>query len=386
MQRILLTIALVVVALPAWSAIFYVRPTNGSDANAGTSFATAKQTFAGAISAFTAGTDTEIRLCAEATETTATEINIGLSGTTAAPVRIRGMDSTDGTTPASYTIQASAAMTNLIDLEAAGDRIKFENVVFDGNSNATNAVNLTDGSIACEFWKCEFKNATNGVNNDTGASGPIFTNCSFFDLTGDGVNAVSAGDVNAQFIACDIYDIGGNGLEVGSSTSATILITGCIFWDVTGDCVRAPFTAADNSRIIFNTFFYDGVGTTNAIDWPSPNSDDGVHTWQFNIFVGFATAIQTAGDDAAFRISNNLFYNNTVDIAGGTHWPNEDNVTSDPLFVSTTEDSEDFRLQSGSPAFQAAVGGQNLGALPTETDSGGGGGGNPQLVNGGLVK
>ena len=142
-------------------ATYYVDPSGGSDLNAGTSFGAAWATTQKAADTAVSG-DT-VRLCKTATETISATLDIDTNN---GSINTDGIQfhsySSDGSTKeAGYKIQASAAITAVIEFTNI-DRTYWDGVTFDANNTATYVLyNIdSDGSSHNGFQNCIFENAT----------------------------------------------------------------------------------------------------------------------------------------------------------------------------------------------------------------------------------
>jgi hypothetical protein len=345
-------------------ATYYVRPTNGNNGNAGTSFAQAWQTTAYALSQATSSGDV-IYLCAEATETTASEIGTVSGGAVAAYIEIYGRDGVDGTTDAEYTIQASAAITSILDAQNGDDYIRFANITFDANSQATYAFDV-DTASAEDRWafvNCKFINAvSHGVNDES--ANRAFVNCEFYGNGGDGY--YDGGTSNARFYGCSFHDNGSDGAYINSQK---VPIVNCEFYD-NGANGLSMSAGSDQSFVLGCTFH----GNTN----------DGVNLASACYSIMFHNCTSVSNGAYGWDISGSEYhsfshchaYGNTtaaIDVNGGVLY-GVDNVSGDPLFTSVTDGSEDYRPTNSSPLKTAGVFGLDIGARRAVDAAGGGGG------------
>jgi hypothetical protein len=348
---------------------YYVRPTNGSDAAAGTTFGTAFQTTQKAADTATAGD--VVRLCPEATETTAVSIDFDTNaGTNINPIIFEPGNVTDGGRDMSltYTIQASASITGLFDFTGTADWVKFFNLSLDGNSNAASPVyNNLDTADGITFINCEIKNGTgDGVNvrgSSTGAAW-FFLQCDIHSNGADGIghSAGNRGDIhifNSKIrdntgdgwevdktecicVSCEIFGNGGAGLRLGSN-STSLTVHGCTIYNNTGDGI----------------IFYNATSRNKFLVVNNTVSGNGGYGFNFN----------TTGDtDIAWVMDYNHTYNNTSGASDLTV-PGDNNQTGDPLFEDTGAD--DFSPGTGSPLLSNGANGTTIGAA--EPTLGGGG-------------
>jgi hypothetical protein len=352
---------------------YYVRPTNGSDGNSGLTFALAFQTFQKALD--TAVASDVIRLCPEATETTAVAVDWDTNaGTTLTPIIIETGNTTDGSRDMSltYTIQASAAMTGLATTTAAADYYKCYNVIFDANSNATHALyNNVDSSDRMQFHNCRFTGSTGDNVNVRGTSPWQFYDCendnggadgygqtaggrgalylrggSVHDNVGDGIT----GNDNHDVQGVEIYNNGAYGWDIESNGGGSICI-GNTFYNNTLDALR--FYSADTRN---NYTVYDNTLSSNG-------------GYGFN-FQGLTTNI-------AYYMDYNHTDGNTLG-ASDVAMPGDNNVTGAPNFTNVGAGTENFIPLSTSVLVRAGLMGRTIGARQSADPAGGGGG---MLVN-----
>lgn len=373
-------------------AIYYVRPTNGSDANGGLSHADAFQTFQKAADSVSAGDD--IHLEPEATETTAVQVDWNTAqGTAASHIRVFIGNTTDGARDDSlrYTIQASASMTNLFNVASGfGDYVEIRGVIFDGNSNVTgDCVRWADTSLAARMVTCRFTGAT-GFGFTTAAVGGWLVACEADNNGGGGIGADASDGWNCTL--CIAHDNTGVGFHLRDNllnyyANAAIDNTSYGFYLDASDGVNFIGNIAlqndDHGVYILNSvertvFFHNvmrnngGYGLSNLnVTWEGVLID-------YNCYSG-NTGI--AGSTATTLVTD-------ANINDGTIGAN--NVTADPLFVSETDGAEDLTYQSGSPCLDVGLGNAiGSGVYPhlgSSTPAAGGGGGGLRLVgSGGLV-
>lgn len=344
---------------------YYVRPTNGNDTTGdGLSFATAWKTTQKALDAAIAGD--EIRCCAEATETIATKIDVDFTtGTTIAPVKIVGADSVDGTplTTGFYTIQASAAITAIIELVATVDFTQWQRIKFDGNSQATYCVlnSAADGSEGHRFLFCDVTGATSHGIHFRGADWLCF-GTNVYNNGGSGISHSAANRGNLIFMGGSlhdntshgwdnnggkqelrntlVYDNGGCGMNNQANSSRT-QISNCVFYGNSSHGVLWNASSARNTLYAYNNVF-------------STNTGYGMFFGQSDVNV---MAVQ----------GYNLFYNNSTDHYDYTPSGFGNILASDPMFTSVTDGSENFTPLTGSPLIGAGLGGENIGVLSQGT-------------------
>ncbi len=353
----------------AYSATYYVDPVSGSDAAAGTSFATAWATTQHAADTAVAGD--EVRLCKTGTESISATLDFDTnSGTVSAPITFVSYDSTGTSQEDGYHIQVASSISILQDL--ISDWLRFVGIDFDGNGNVTSTCVDASGS---------------GEGENT-----IYIRCTLRDCDGHGSN-IRGGFIS--FIGCNIHSMGLCGLRPQSTASSrwssglilgnrihgngdagigdmggnSLRIIGNLIYGNLGDGIE--FTAAIqfvNDIIIGNTIF-GNLG--DAIDLSTLTEYDcAVYDNTLVSNGGYAIRMGTASPGR--YIDHNHTHDNTsgaTDYNSGT-LPGVANQTGDPLFTNTTQGSEDFKPLSGSPLIGNGLLGGNIGAVAA--DAGGG--------------
>jgi len=358
MKRLLL-IALLISFSAAAQTTYFVRPTNGSDGAAGTSFATAWQTTQFALdTASTAGD--EIRLCAESSETITVQIDDDTnSGTSIVKILVRGMDGSNGTTPAVYTITTGTSISALLNITTTTNYKEFRDIVFDANATATSAATMPTASTLTgrRFIRCRFTDATADgflAGNANGETTGVFYFACEFDANGsDGYASAAANDGAATFKGCTFHDNTAHGMNMLDFAPRII---SCDFYDNTLDGIL--FSGADNAHVEFCLF------QANDSDGISYNASTEHQIILNNTFVSSGAYGQNfaSGNDESAYNDYNHYYNNTsgeTNASGGT--PGDNNQSGDPLFTSVTDGSEDFLPTTGSPLIDNGY----PGALPS---------------------
>ena len=343
---------------------YYVRPTNGSDVAAGTSFATAFKTTQKA--ADTAIASDEVRLCAEATETVSAKVDMDTnSGGLGTQIDFVGASSVDGSDDGSiYTIQASASITGILDFNYVG-YTRWRNVNFDGNSNADSCIlNNEDGSPYNVFIDCKmFDSITDAGIFIRGTSPWYFERCEVYgNVKGFDCGATSRGA--SRWMGCSIHDNSGNGVEANSRCD----MSNCLVYDNGAAGLDIVWNAPHG--VIVNCVFFGN--SSNGIHATNGSSNTIYHN---NVFMN--NGLYGIDFDAVFRfimMSNNLSYGNSsghTDINGGV-LPGLNNQTTDPLFTSIVDGSEDFTPLAGSPLIANGLLGSDIGAIAHAAGGGGG--------------
>jgi hypothetical protein len=354
-------------------ATYFVRPTNGSDAADGLSFANAFQTSQKAFDTAAVAGDI-IRLCPEATETTSVTVDVDTNtGSVVTPIVVEPGNTTDGGRDISltYTLQASASITGLLQFAGTQDFYKIYNLILDANANAANPLfNNADGSGSNHFIDCRMTGGTGVGVNVRGTEPWHFINCEVDNNDGVGHDSPAAGRGVRRIFGGSVHDNGGDALNV--EDNAWMLI-GCEVYDNGGSGIEYTSASGVDMRIIGNTFFGntdDGITFRNA-------GNSNLMTVYNNTFVsngGFGVNFNGSGEpDMALYMDFNHTHNNTSGASDIT-LPGDNNQTGDPLFTSTTDGSEDFIPTSASPLNRNGLMEVTIGARQAADPAGGGGG------------
>lgn len=262
----------------------------------------------GAFSIAVAGMRCYIQSGTYTTSTTSANVAGGGLSNVGAAVRIKGYqtDRCDhtGTRP---VYQAGVASTLFIQT-GSGDALWVDNIVFDGNAQATTTgINFTKN-----YWRitrCKFMNFT-GVAITTAASDFItidrceFTVCS-------GTCAIQAKS-SAHIRWCDFHANSVASINIATGNTA-VRVEWCNFYANTHDCIAAANPAG---IWIGNCNFYGG--TVNGVNITSFTADQTCEIVNC-IFEGFTTAAKkgilvNASGTSTVRVLSCAFYNNTADI------------------------------------------------------------------------
>ena len=351
---------------------YYVDPSAGNDGNAGTAFGTAWLTTQKALNTAVAG-DT-VNLCATATESiTATMAANTNSGGIITPIKFVAANSSGTVDGTKYTIQTTSGTAAMLTFSGTVTYMAWEDVIFDGNSKAANCVlnSANDTSSLHMFTRCQMKNATSdGINVRGSIVAPyewIFVGCEINNNGGAGINNNTGNRGGVTLHDCSVHHNTGVGCDVNC-------------WWYIRDCLiyrngAGGILGESNSgrMVVLNTVFH--ANTTFGIQFFNGTSRNNYQIVG-NVFSSNSTyGIQyQAGNGLVCTFCDyNCAYNNTsgaTDLSGnlltGSH-----NVTSDPSFYSTTNNSEDFRLNAGSPLIGAGANGTNIGPMPQIVSAGG---------------
>ena len=346
---------------------YYVRPTNGSDAAAGTSFGAAFQTTQKALDTAVGGDD--IRLCVEATETTAATIDVDNSSFTSGTCYIYAASASDGsilTDGTRYVIQASSALANGLVYYQTTTTIKYRwhDIDFDGNSNAAYCIRTSAHDFETNgFYGCLIHGSTGpgaayrcpiGLTNQW-----QFVRCEVYSNTGDGLSATILAGRGATFsYACKVHDNGGDGMDLTDDSE----VFACTIYSNGGHGIHLSNGGADQCMILGNTIDGNtGSGlhiVTGAINhWVVGNSFTNNGAYGINNV-----------DETYFAVGSNHYYNNTTDETNSATTPGTNNSSGDPLYRA----SGDYRFADGSPLQESVAFNVSKGSLGIDPDEIGG--------------
>ena len=352
--------------------IYYVRPTNGSDAAAGTSFGAAFQTTQKGLDIAVGGD--EIRLCNEATETPSAKIDLDVNaGSAASPILVVAGDSIDGTplTAGFYLIAGTSlpATTDLIGFNIANLYIQFKRVRFTGSTQDGISPGTTAAFVTMVDCRIDTHDS-DGIYWPSTAGYLWLINTEIDNNIGQGFNINAAGRGNVTIIGGSCHDNGGIGAEIGGDAEVVIVD----HYEVYGNGGDGIQFLGNGARFLNSTVYNnagDGVYAANRNTRIFNVSSSGNSAYGFNV--------STSGDDNLIMDYNHT-HNNTSGASNIT-LPGSNNQTGDPQFASVTAGSEDFIPDSGSPLDRNGINGVDIGARKAAGPAGGGGG---AIVNQGL--
>lgn len=339
---------------------YYVRPVNGNNGNAGTSFAAAWATTAHALSNVAAGD--EVRLCAEGVETASARLDPSVTGSVGNWVTWRGASGVDGSIDGSqYTIQATHSGV-LLRYAGGWKYYVWHDVVFDANDTASYCFRQTSNGNANAFVGCVFKGATSrGVetqsttNNAFGAT--VFINCEFKDNAGDGLRSFSNNKGSVAVIGGSAHNNTGRGIDCGLHSD----IYGVTVYANGSDGIRMQ-AGCDRSCIVGCTVH------NNSGDGIDKASGAILHYYMHNSLVGNGGyGINFNGTTAEHGFCDfNHYHRNTSGDTDITK-PGENNQDGEPVFASVVSGAQDFRPLDGSPLIRGGMFGlQAIGSVGIE--------------------
>lgn len=248
------------------------------------------------------------------------------------------------------TLDGGGSLDNLLITLTDGLNLYFSGFDFTGATDKTIDLSFYTNGSRIIFDNCRFTGSpTYHVYSREGFNGFRFSiiRSSFTGATAYAL-ANQADNLLGKVIGCRIFNNGGGVSTTGSTDTE---IDGCLIYNNTG-----PGIDADGS---FHARITNCVISGNGGDGVSAAGVDRMSIRETIFSNNGGYAVNTgAGLQSNFEIfRNNCFYNNAsgpVDINGGNPF-GEDNILADPLFVSTVDGSEDFRLQPDSPCIGAGI-------------------------------
>jgi hypothetical protein len=334
---------------------YYVRSSGGSDSNTGLSFAQGWATIQKALDTATSNGDV-ILVCSDGVHNVSSSLDTTASirGAYSNPIFMRGAGPTGADDGSIATIAGSGIGSEeaLLYVYPSSYR-EFSGLIFT-TSNEGYGVQIpqdvTQGSIV--FKDCRFTDHVRGVYIQTNATAQhdfTFINCEFDDCTAGLLPFTRCSAINCSFhdnVGSGVYSIKNDSGFPGWDAY------GCVFYrnGANGISFITGSGASWGMHIKNNVFFnngssgiaFDNITTTGrAVVMNNIFKNNGA----YGIYIPSGVVGSFAYCD------HNCYYNNTsgaVSFNGGTPFGNN-NILADPLFLSETAGSEDFRLQSGSP-------------------------------------
>lgn len=332
---------------------YYIRASGGSDSNSGLSFADAWSSLSKVLSM--AAGDTLI-VCADGVYNLGkqTMSNTGTSRTS--PIKIIGGNATgviDGTVP---TVSFPAVVTESVSINTASHFI-FTGIRFTGGAGM--------------FIK---------LGSSFSAGTACFIKCRIDNFSGDGLYSEETFYTKyIRFIYCEIDNNGGNGINCLRDDYGGFRVYYSKIHHNTGDGIRDT-TRQNNIEIIGNAiyrnggdgidFFDETIGASVNSNVIFSNGGNGIRLLNSTVYGivcvnniirsngAYGVYVGSGSANALTYIDYNAVSNNTsgqTNISGGT-LPGDVLITSDPLFVSEVDGSEDFTLQAGSPCLDVGLG------------------------------
>lgn len=384
-----------------YAADYFVRPINGSDAAAGTSFAAAFKTLQKALDTAVAGK--KIGVCAEADEVLTAAVDDDTNvGTASAQIDIISLNASGERDGTRYVLDGNSAVVNCLVLNGNGTRYK--NYIGLEFKNATGAGVTTAVAVAStgvNFFGCHSHN-NGGIGFDSGVANTyiVYNSCSAYLNGGHGFGctATSVGPmtkctsflnagsgfyfgVNAQtFICCLSFKNTGNGIEglsgrcvlyacvidgnaVGIKGTTTPLVA--LFCRITNNTSFAIQVSSGGPRENFN-YYYNNNGGGAKFDYTTGGISSGIYS------------VDMAADGYVNRAANDYSLKNGATPAEG-RWvelmiglvnkdyfcaglnPNPDFSTAANTLIGETTDGKDGTAVDARPS----ITGLDIVAVPT---------------------
>lgn len=373
-------------------ATYYVRASGGSDVADGLSFANAWATIQFMADTMVAG-DTGL-VCADGVHLPAATVNLDTNaGTFVNPISWRGASATGDDDGTVATISGDDSLIVIFDDGVANSTsfVHFEGLRITGATVFNVRIDLTQRGLVFDRCRIDGSGAV-GVNIATANADISFVNCEIDDNVTDGVGQSSVGRGVCFFANCSIHDNGGHGIELGH----IIQVQYCWIFKNGGDGIRLQ----GSSSLMFIT--------NNVID---DNTGDGISGIVTNDLARFVITNNIITNNGGWGITfdgngfqgirgSNVYFNNALGevsfdgISEDTLVDFETiagSVISDPLYNNTGDGTEDYRVDSDSPAFAVAYpqifnegGVDNFATIGSNTpEAVGSGGGKPCIIGGG---
>lgn len=339
-------------------ADYFVRSSGGSDGNTGLSFAQGWATIQYALDTVNTEGD-RILICADGNHLPTAQIDIDTNAIDDDdPIIILSANATGTIDGTQATISGASlpANTTMFSYNLTGFSYKWENLRITGATDHNILFTSTANGHA-SYIDCRIDSATDhGVRIEESDSdfNVNFINCEV-DSNGAGIGVNTNQRGGTKVINCSIHDNTNIGYAEGARWGKVVAI-GNLIYDNGGDGIKLYYPSV--SAVIMGNVIFGNSG--DGLD-----SDNNVISGHFmiinNIFRsngGYGINTNTATNNIFAFADYNCYSNNTsgaIDIGGGTP-PGSNNVTSDPQFVSETDGSEDFTLQSGSPCLDVGFG------------------------------
>lgn len=300
--------------------IWYVRPVNGSDANDGTSYATAWATTQQAINSITADTGDEyVHLVSEGVEETTTGVKMLRDVVyRSTPLHMKAVGpngETGDLLDYAYTIRATGgAVTEVLGMSGGSDGNNYRDnyewygVIFDANSAANYAYyNVLNAGTNAYFYGCRFANAILDGVRQSGYNITLYRSCEFDNNGGYGFTINGSNRGNSVHKNCSYHDNVSGGAFGGNSVS----FNNCLFYDNTGYGVNGNARYV-TSMHIENSLIYnngdDGIQMEGSVGYNSGN-----HIRNNIIYGNGGWGFQSDLDDwTNAEIYNNFIDNNTA--------------------------------------------------------------------------
>lgn len=343
--------------------VYYVRPVNGNDASAGTTFNSAKKSLAGALAVATTGGDV-IRCCVEGDELVTASISLDVTTLTAdEPIIIEAANATNGeplTDGTLYTIRPSGQPFILVDVVSGASYYQFRFIRLTAGTDAYRS----SGAASNYFYRCRIDNNSlyaarfgnanarmilvdcevdhnnHGLRQTTSSRGSvIMSGGSIHDNTNDGIFI----DSTLALVGVKVYNNGGHGVN-GNWTGA---ISNCVFYNNGGDGIRQSGSGSTFVVMINNSCVNNG--------------GYGISQW--------------FTDSTRPMINHNHTHGNTSGATDGLNPLMHQLIapTGDPLFADPS--NGDFTPGAASPLKGMGTGDVDIGLTRVADPAGGGGGG-----------
>jgi len=313
----------------------------------------------------------DVTVWADASYSITVQIDIDTTaGTAAAPILIKGANSSgtvDGTRP---HIQATSSISRIFNLSPTfANYYHYTDLDLDANSLSGRCIQGTSAATSGSVYeRLTIRNATS-AGFQVRTPGNLLKSCS---IHGNFKGIQTTNTDLPTIVDCDINDNTSDGIH-SQNNGHVFLIYGCrIFSNGTG----ITLTIGNNrSCNIVNNTFYDNVNGINLTTDLVPGAVIANNSFYNN--TGFGIDTNANEINIAF-IDHNHYEGNTSGESDITT-PGSNNISGDPLFTDVGND--DFTPTSSSPLIAAGFVSQTIGAIGAAGGSGGGGGGRRTRAN-----
>lgn len=224
---------------------------------------------------------------------------------------------------------------------------------FDANNNAKYSIRTENSTkvIACMFGNCKFHKAKDyGVLLrvvSTTTSNWSFEQCAFYDNIGSGIGWTTAKASYIKLRYCSSYNNGGNGFVVSHGT-----VIGCLAYK---NGLSGFYFDSDVGDYFINKCVSSYNGNSGMLFYASVSGKYVIKNCILSNNTNYAINSSNGSFNRFLESSNNCSYLNAHHFDGVIDTlPGLNNIYADPLFVNTTDNNEDFRLQTGSPCLHVA--------------------------------
>lgn len=338
-------------------ATYYVRASGGNDGSDGTTFAGGWATIQKAADTASAG-DT-VFICSDGSHAPSAAVDFDSSaGSRAAYILFKGAG-VDGSDDGSVPIINGSGLpssTDLFNINLASICVKFEGLrLTEATQNNVNIANTINAGIVI-FYRCRLDNALgDGIYHQESDTGFVMELINTeIDHNGDcGIDSAGAGRGGLKVIGSSVHHNTNAGIEEAPGTVSRAIIESSLFYKNGGDGLK--FINIAYGPVILNSVFFGNGG--DGIEFLTTSDAIVMKNNIFRLNGGYGINTSTGTLRNFSYCDYNCYSSNTagdIDINSDTP-PGTHNLISDPKFVSETDSSENFNLQSDSPCINAGM-------------------------------